>query len=139
MEPQQRSEAGEKIKQIMRPDVPSTPIAMAGGIVGGIIGGVMGYFAFKWMVSQGFYGLAIPGALVGLGFGALSRRPMIAGGIASAVIGLAVMLWCEWKTFPFVKDDSLSFFLQNLSDLNGATWLFLVLGTVMAFWFGRGR
>ena len=132
MEPYQSPEANA-------PATSAELTAWAGGIAGAAIGGVLGYFAFQWLISQGYYGLAMPGALVGLGFGLLARRPMIAGGIFSAVIGLAVMLWCEWTSFPFVKDDSLSFFLQNLSELDGTTWLFLVLGTVMAFWFGRGR
>lgn len=109
------------------------------GIVGAVVGGVVGWFVFAFLVSQGFYALALPGALVGLGFGGLSRRPMIAGGIFCAIVAVALMVFCEWHHWPMIEDESLGFFLTHLHDLRFMTWLFLGIGAICAFWFGRGR
>ena len=37
------------------------------GLVGAIAGGVLGFYTFRWLLGQGFYGLIIPGAFLGLG------------------------------------------------------------------------
>ena len=37
------------------------------GIVGAVIGGVLGFYTFRWLRGQGFYGLMVPGALIGSG------------------------------------------------------------------------
>ena len=42
------------------------------GLVGAIIGGVLGFYTFAWLEDKGFYGLAIPGAFLGLGCGMLA-------------------------------------------------------------------
>ena len=107
------------------------------GIVGAALGGVLGWFAFGWLVSQGFYALALPGAAVGLGFGALARRPMIAGGIFCAIVALVLSLACEWRFFANLL--TLDEFLRDLPNETPMTWIFLGLGTVFGFWFGRGR
>ena len=41
------------------------------GLIGAIIGGVLGFYTFQWLEGHGFYGLAIPGAFLGLGCGLL--------------------------------------------------------------------
>ena len=110
------------------------------GIVGAALGAVLGWFAFGWAYSQGFYALALPGATVGLGFAALTRRPMIAGGIFCAVAAFCLMVLCEWHHRPFASDGSLAYFVTHLHELSSQmTWIFLGLGTVFGFWFGRGR
>ena len=50
-------------------------------MAGAATGGAIGYFAFFLLASQGLYALVLPGALVGLGFGALSRRRSLLDGI----------------------------------------------------------
>ena len=44
------------------------------GFIGAVVGGVLGYYTFLWIVDQGFYGMMIPGALLGLGCGLLSQH-----------------------------------------------------------------
>ena len=39
------------------------------GLIGAAVGGAVGYFAFGWLVSQGFYAVALPGVLLGIGLG----------------------------------------------------------------------
>lgn len=107
------------------------------GILGAAIGGGVGWFLFGLLYNEGFYALALPGALVGLGFGKLSRRPMIAGGVFCAVLALVLMLMCEWHFRPWLDDESLGYFFSHLHDLTTATLLFLLLGVVLAFGFGR--
>lgn len=126
-------------KAILDASRDSIPKSMALGIVGAILGGVVGWFVCTWLAHQGFYALALPGATIGLGFGALSKRPMILGGILCAIAALIVGVAWEGVNRPFIADESFSFFLANLQDLKPATMLFIGLGVVFAFWFGRGR
>ncbi len=51
------------------------------GLVGAIGGGALGYFVFFLLTREGFYGMMLPGALVGIGCGARS-------GCQSNVLGL---------------------------------------------------
>lgn len=110
------------------------------GIVGAILGAVAGWFIFGWLLGQGFYMLALPGALVGLGFGYLSRSPMIAGGIFCAILALPLTVACEWSHRPFSTDESLGYFLSNFHKMDSVvTYIMLAFGVLCAFWFGRGR
>ena len=117
----------------------SIAVSFIRGIVGAAIGAVIGWYAFGALLSQGLYALALPGALVGLGFGILSRRSMLVGGLFCAVAGLSVMLLCEWHYRPFIKDDSLQYFVTHLHKLEQFTYVFLGIGTIFSFWFGKGR
>ena len=138
MDEKNLSEAGKAILDASRDSI---AVSFARGIVGAAIGGVIGWFAFEWLWhQQQLYALALPGALVGLGFGLLSRRSMLLGGLFCAVAGLGLMLVCEWKRAPFADDKSLVYFLTHLQHLNRqATYLLLAAGTAFAFWFGKGR
>ncbi len=107
------------------------------GVVGAALGAFAGWFIFGWLVSQGFYALVLPGAAVGLGFGALSRRPMIAGGVFCAVVAFILTLACEWRFFANLQ--TLEEFLKDLPNETPVTFLMMGLGVLMAFWFGRGR
>jgi hypothetical protein len=110
------------------------------GIVGAILGGIAGWFIYGWLFNQGYYALALPGAAVGLGFSALARRPMIAGGAFCAVAAFFLMAACEWKDSAFVADDSYLYFLTHIHKVDSmATLGFIALGVAFAFWFGKGR
>ncbi|MEX2141737.1 MAG: hypothetical protein WD894_20900 [Pirellulales bacterium] len=109
------------------------------GMAGAVIGAVLGWFAVGWLFDQGFYGLALPGALVGLACGAISGGVSRANAILCAALAAVLGIVLEWWHFPFVADQSFSFFVTHLQELRGITWLMLVLGAVFAFWFGRGR
>ncbi|MHC4168206.1 MAG: hypothetical protein ACYSWQ_14715 [Planctomycetota bacterium] len=112
-------------------------IALGG--VGGLFGGCLGIFLFSLIAKEGFYAIALPGALVGLGCGCLSGRKSLFLGILCAVLGLLVGIVTEWRFAPFVKDDSFSFFLLHLHKLARVTQILISLGALLAFWFGRGR
>ena len=130
------SEAGQRIKSAM---MVSPAKAWVRGVVGAVAGGVAGYYVYTWLLTQGYYGLAMPAILLGLGFGLFSGRSMLLGGLFSAIGGLALMIFCEWSTSPFVKDESLKFFLENILNLKPVTLGFMALGMAGAFWFGKGR
>jgi hypothetical protein len=114
-------------------------LTVARGLAGAAIGGALGWFAFNWLVGQGFYALALPGALVGLACGVLAGGASVINAAACAVIAIVLTLVLEWKHFPFNEDPSFGYFLSHIHQLRGITWLMLALGAVFAFWFGRGR
>jgi hypothetical protein len=107
------------------------------GLVGAAIGGVLGFYTFGWLGSQGFYGLAIPGAFLGLGCGLLAQHRSPARGVFCAVAALALSLFTEWKFRPFVDDGSFTYMLRHVQDLNPVTWLMTAIATIVAFWVGQ--
>ena len=109
------------------------------GMVGATVGAVLGYFLFFVIARQGFYAIILPGALLGLGCGALSGRQSVALGITCGVLGLAVGIYTQWSFAPFVKDKSFSFYLSHLLDVNRVSQILILVGTALAFWFGMGR
>lgn len=108
----------------------------AAGAVGGA---VLGCLAFYFLLTLGFYGMVLPGALIGLGCGAQSAARSNAVGVAAALLALIVSLLTEWHFFPFLADNSLSYFLAHLGDLKTMTMLTIAAGVFAGFWFGRGR
>lgn len=118
---------------------PAQLIPILRGIAGAIAGGVVGYLGFKWMASQGFYAMVLPGSALGLGCGYASRiRSPLLGGLC-AILAIGLGLLCEALVMPFVADNSLSFFFANLSELSTATILLIAVGAAMSYWFGIGR
>jgi hypothetical protein len=107
------------------------------GLVGAAIGGVLGFYTFGWLYDHSFYGLAIPGAFVGLGCGLLARHRSPARGVVCAVAAFALSVFTEWKFRPFVKDDSFTYMLQHVQDLSPVTWLMTGIATLVAFWVGQ--
>lgn len=107
--------------------------------LGGIAGAALGCLLFLLIARQGFYAMALPGALTGLGCGSFSRRRSVGLGIASAVVGAIAGIVAEWLFAPFVKDRSLTYFLTHLQELKPFTQAMIALGAGLAFWFGMGR
>ena len=106
------------------------------GLVGAMIGGVLGFYTFGWLIGQGFYGLMIPGALLGLGCSLLAQHPSTIRGIICGVAALGLGLYTEWSFWPFNADESLSYFLKNVSSLKPVTLLMIGVGTIVAYWVG---
>jgi len=99
-------------------------------VAGAIVGGVLGYFAFFWIVKQGFYALILPGGL--LGFGASFGKPRsIWPAAACGAAALMLGIYTEWR---FQKDDALSDFLLHLADLKPITLLMIAAGAALGFW-----
>ncbi len=119
---------------------PRTAItSIALGAVGAIAGAIVGGAIFQWVLGQGFYMLALPGALIGLGAGYLSRTRSLALAIFSAVLAAIAGIYLEWKTAPFIADGSLSYFVTHLHKLTPVTQIMWAIGVLFGFWFGRGR
>ncbi len=102
-------------------------------LVGAALGGVVGYFAFFWIVRQGFYGLILPGGLLGIGAGMFMPRSMITATLCGAA-ALGLGLFTEWQFAPFKKDDSFGFFLAHAHELKPITLLMIAAGTALGFW-----
>jgi hypothetical protein len=112
---------------------------LAVGILGAVAGGVLGYFAFLWIASQGFYALALPGGMIGLGGGLLvrSRSPLRAA--VCAVLALGTGVFAEWRLAPFSKDASLGYFLTHLHQLQPITLLLIAAGGALGYWLALGK
>jgi Ca2+/Na+ antiporter len=107
------------------------------GLVGAAVGGVLGFYTFRWLWGQGFYGLMIPGALLGLGCSLLARHTSIVRGVLCGIAALGLALFTEWWFRPFAADDSLQYFLVHVKDLNATTLLMTVVGALIAYWVGK--
>jgi len=115
---------------------PANPlIGLALGVAGALAGGIVGYFVFGWLAGQGFYALALPGVLVGIGAGWFPQDRSMSLAIGCGILSLALGVFAEWKHFPFVKDESFGYFVSHLLDLRPFTLLMLALGTFAGFWF----
>lgn len=119
--------------EVQKTENPFVPIAL--GIVGAIIGAVLGGFLFQLAYGQGFYMLALPGALIGIGCGMMSRRTSVALAIFCALLAAVVTMYLEWTCY----DESFNDFISTLDGLPQMTWIMLVLGVLFAGWFGLGR
>lgn len=100
---------------------------------GALLGGLIGHAAFGWLWNQGFYGLVLPGGLLGLGAGLATCRlrwPSVVCGVLALVLGLLT----EWKFRPFKVDESLGYFLSHAYQLKPITLLMLAAGTAIGFW-----
>jgi hypothetical protein len=107
------------------------------GLIGAAIGGVLGFYTFGWLEYHRFYGLAIPGAFLGLGCGLLAQHRSWPRGVLCGVAALGLSIFTEWKYHPFQVDESLSFMLKHLADLSPVTWLMTAVATVVAYWVGQ--
>jgi hypothetical protein len=109
------------------------------GLGGALVGAFLGYLLFVAIAGQGFYAIVLPGALVGIGCGALSGRKSNTLGIICGILGLIAGILAEWRFAPFIADKSLFYFLTHLHELTRFTQALILLGAAFAFWFGRGR
>lgn len=109
------------------------------GVMGMLVGGAVGYALFRLAFQQGFYALALPGALLGMGCGITSGTRSVFLAVLSVVAATALGVYVEWAFRPFVADASFSYFLSHLHKLSSFTLLMVALGSLMAGWFGIGR
>ena len=109
------------------------------GIIGGVVGALVGWLIFAWLLGFGMYAMILPGALVGLGVGIGSRSFSVGLGVFAALAAIALGVFLEWKYLPFVADESLSYFLKNVLQINPIHLLMIVAGGVAGYWFGQGR
>ena len=117
---------------------PNSTKSFALGIAGALAGAVIGHFAFLWIARQGFYALALPGAVMGWGCGFLAKSRSLPLAVLCGALALAVGIFSEWRFAPFIKDGSFGYFVTHLQDLRPVTLLMLALGAGCGFWFARG-
>lgn len=118
---------------------PNWALAILRGILGAVIGGAIGYFVFRLLAKNGFYGMMIPGALLGLGASLAARARNQTLGIFCAIAALALSIFAEWSLFPFVKDASLSYFIAHVHTLPVIKLIMMAVGIGLAYWLGQGR
>jgi hypothetical protein len=107
------------------------------GLIGAAVGGVLGYYIFRWILDQGFYGLMIPGAVLGLGCGLLSRHASQLRGVLCAAAGLVLGMYAEWSYSTFVADESFRYLVLHIYEKRPLTLVMLALGAFFAYWLGR--
>lgn len=118
---------------------PSQTVVLFRGVFGMAIGAALGYGLYRILLTYGFYALAIPGAIMGLGCGFASRVYSPRLGLINGLAAIPLTLVSEWWHFPFADDGSLSYFLGHLTQLKAGTWILGILGILLAAWFGLGR
>ena len=102
-------------------------------IAGAAIGGLLGYMAFVWVLEHRFYGMILPGGLLGIG-AAFGRTKSIWVPIGCAAAAVALGLFAEWKNLPFIKDDSLGYFVRHIFDLDSVHLVMIGVGGALGFW-----
>jgi hypothetical protein len=117
----------------------SSALDLALGMGGGVLGGWLGFWLFAWLFRQGFYALALPGTLIGLGCGlAIRRRRLWLAGLCG-LGGLGLGIYTEWTFVPFLANTSLAYFLAHLHELRALTLIMIALGGALSFYFALGR
>ena len=102
------------------------------GLVGAVAGGVLGYYIFLWLVHQGFYGLMIPGGMLGLGCGLLSQHRSLIRGALCAVAGLVLGMYAEWHFEWFrAPNDNFAYLVTHIHQKGPVTLLMLALGALL--------
>lgn len=90
------------------------------------------------MKQNGFYGILIPGALLGMGAGWAARGQSQLLGLVCFVLAIGLTLFTEWHVM-FAKNCTFPDFLSKIHTLSAVRLIMIALGPVMAYWFGRGR
>lgn len=106
-------------------------------LIGAVVGGFIGYVIFNWLIGQGYYGLMIPGAFLGLGCSLFATRRSMVRGLLCGFAALGLGLFCEWKRFPFAADESFGYMVKHLGDKGQVTIIMLVVGSLLSFWIGK--
>lgn len=110
------------------------------GLAGAVIGGIAGFYTYQWLNSQGWYALALPGVMLGGACGLFSQVRSVPLAIACTILGFFLSLFCEWWFWPFEADESFVYFVTHMYHIDSTvTWILIVLGTLIAGWFGYGR
>ena len=109
-------------------------------LLGAAVGGLVGYFVFKLLMAQGFYGLMLPGGLLGMGAGVF-RTPSKTTSVVCGILALALGVVAEWSVLPFKADGSFQYFVLHLYELQFVTLIMIAIGAAVGFWipFRRGQ
>ena len=105
--------------------------------LGAVAGGFLGYYTFQWLYNHGFYGMMIPGALIGLGGSLLTQASSQTRGFvcAAAALGLSVLM--EWRFFPFIDDSRFRYFVRHFLEVNSVHLAMIAAGAFFAYWLAK--
>jgi hypothetical protein len=106
------------------------------GLVGAVLGGLVGFYTFGWLKGNGYYGMMIPGALLGLGCSLGARHRSTFRGILCGLAALLLSLYAEWW-FMDASTSTFMSFLTRVKDLESVTLMMIGVGTLIAFWLGK--
>ena len=104
------------------------------GLVGAAIGGTVGFYTFLWLLKQGYYGLIVPGAFLGLGCSVLANHRSVVRGIVCGVAAFALSQFADW--YCTITDERFVEFIRNGRTLTPVTMLMTGVATFIAFWTG---
>lgn len=102
-------------------------------ILCGIAGGFVGYGAFFFLAQRGYYGMILPGGMLGIGAGMVRSRS-IGVPVLCGVLALLLGFVTEFRYAPFTVNPSLGYFVTHLHDLPSVTLGMIGLGGVIGFW-----
>ncbi len=105
------------------------------GIVGAIVGGGLGLLLFNLAYQQGYFMLALPGALTGLGCGMLSRTRSWLLSVICLALAIGLTTYADWTCY----DKTLAEFIKSVGNLPRVDHLMFVFGVLFAAWFGYGK
>jgi hypothetical protein len=100
-------------------------------IAGAVLGGILGYNAFFWVLKHGYYGMVLPGGLLGIGAG-FGKSKSIWVPVACAMAAVALGLFTEWRSIG--KNEPFGLFLRHVFDLDAVTLVMIALGGALGFW-----
>jgi uncharacterized membrane protein (Fun14 family) len=120
------------------PPVATDWIFLARGLAGAIAGGIAGYFVFWLLTRSNLYGFMIPGAVLGIGAGWAARRRSQTLAIICGVLAIGLTLFAVWHVM-YSKNHTFLDFLSKLHTHSPMRIVMMVLGPIMAYWFGQGR
>jgi len=108
--------------------------------LGALAGALAGYVLFFWLAGYGYYGLAFPGGLLGVGAGVFRSQSLLTP-LMCALLALAAGTFTEWRYAPFIVDGSLGYFVRHFGDLRPPTVIMIAIGVFAGFWvpFRRRR
>lgn len=107
-------------------------------LISAVLGGLLGHFIFFWVADQGFYGLILPGAAVGIGAGFVKTRSKSLA-LVCGLLALTAGILTEWRYAPFIKDRSIIYFLTHLFELKPITLVMIAVGSILGFWIPLDR
>ncbi len=107
-------------------------------LLGAVGGAILGVLLFGWILQQGFYALAIPGAALGLGCLLASPDRSQIRGVMCGVVAVVLGYFVEWRYRPFLEpNEGLAYFAAHLPQLSVLTHVMIAVGAIVAFWWGR--
>jgi hypothetical protein len=112
--------------------------AIVRGVIGALVGAAAGIWLFDFLLTKDLYAQPVPGAAVGMLCSIASgKRSWLLAGMCG-VLGLLAGALAEHAAF--VADDwDVVAALGALGELEGGHLFRIVVGVVIAIWFGLGR